>query len=1252
MSGTSPELSLISVFSQMKIFAEFVKEPGSAMLRICKELREVDAKAKTLGQTRTEIDYILALLDAMANMDTLLEVEVLKSLGDLNLEHGKKLKDVAKFDRAKVLYKAALHRCEDKEIKESLEYRISYAEKLQPARESVSSVSSLVQVAEMFANLNQSLTIGSDKVSPLIEYTKIMVEGIVNEDNILETEAIKSVGDVYLKRGTETRDTPCLTKATALYNTALARCEGVQGAVALIHRLLYTARIREDMKKTANKQIFKGSKSRGQRSQSHHLSRDLPGSSSSSDVMAGRGSQKFMSAGAGSIAGQTSHRAAPDYRTYEKHLTSGDGELTDGNLDLAEQKIVSALKLIHDKKEPDRRREADCLCRLGDVYLQTGKRTKEGRKFTQAAALYNAALARLARTDENRHKVMKRLQDVERSFLCYTANVDSEPSSTESHQKRLEDIRALAKSQLEAIDLLYNPYQYDEDDPKMLPVEVERAEAVKALCKFIAKDRQMFIQALINECIGTIGPPPCKYAFIGLGSQATEVVTPYSDLEFAILIEEGKDNDDTRRYFLNLTHYLHLKVINLGETILPAMAIPSLNDFQSEDPANNWFFDSVTPHGFAFDGFMPWASKTPFGRDQTKSKPPVSLIQTPAEMAKFQQTEISLAEGYNLSDILRRFVFLAGHEELVKEYMEILKTVIKDDLLSHVQARRLSSFTMQPLMESMGKTGAFEPGRQMLDITKKDIEKMGNIPVFELPTGQLLNVKKDIYRSPGIAIELLAVFCNIALSASTWDVIDEMMEAGWIHEEDAKHLTVLTSISAELRLRTYMANGGQKDSLSPLAKLDNTDLKSAFHIPDVKILFRYYCRAKPLRMCMPDMILGRKFRGQPKRVFETAIFDALNENMGRIAGSLFLLDKSILYLDAAVTDAGSDLEKRSQILNDLGLSYKERGDLQKAISCHQQSLTIERTILGSHKHPGTVKSLHNLGLAKSKLGDYKTATSYLEQALGMKKTVSGDYVADDETAACLNSLGHCWRNLGLYEKAISFYEQFLTMMESLIGNNKPHPDIAGALNNIGICCHELPDHKEAIKYWEKSLAMMTTVYGDNTAHPDIAMLLTNLGSAWRALGDLRKAISYLERSLKMLKTIHGEKHPDVARTLLNLGTFWLSHGNHEKAVEYCEQSLTMRKGIYEDNTPHPEIAISLHNLGACWATIGDHKKAILYFEEALTMRKTIFGDSSTHPDITALLNNLAISCSRLGDEKKANSYWVQLQAMKAREAAP
>ncbi|KAI8494862.1 hypothetical protein Bbelb_274670 [Branchiostoma belcheri] len=1098
------------------------------MLRVCGQLREADAKTKRHGLKRAETDYVRALLDSMANMDGLVEVEVLKSLGDVNLETGKRCRGAGKLDRALALYRAALLRCEDADIRESLTYRLSYVKKLRSGKKPTAfvrnnqnpnnkEVFSLADVAERFQRLDQRLTVDYKKDALLIEYTKLMIEGIANEDNMLEVEAIKSLGDVYLKRGTETRDTTCLTKATALYNTALARCEGIQGTVTLIHRLLYTARIR-------------------QRKKARHKVTEFVHRKSDTQTSISR---------------------------LQKCLKTGDRALADGNLDLAEQKFASALKLIQGSTSTtlDRSKEAECLSRLGEVYLQRGKRTKE-------------------------------------------------------------------ESQLEDIDEKCNPYQYDEDDPIMIKVEAERAEAVKALCKRIANDRQIFIKDLLDECIATLAPPPCQYAFIGLGSQATEMVTPYSDLEFAILIEDGKDNDDTRQYFLTLTHYLHLRVINLGETILPAIAIPSLNDFQSDDPEKDWFFDSVTPRGFAFDGFMPWACKTPFGRDKTKNKPPVSLIQTPAKMAEFQRLEISLAEGYHLSDILRRVVFLAGKQSLVNEYMAKLKEITNGDLLSQFQSR-LSA--IQILYENREQILTHEP------------------------TEQLLNVKKDIYRFPGVAIELLALCYQITIPSS-WSVIDELKRTNRIRQEDATHLTVLTSISAELRLRTYMANGGQNDRLSPLAEMNfltnshemsDTSLRSVFHIPDSKVLFRYYCRAIPLKKCMPDIVKD-SLQVERSPVFKTSIYDTSHQCRGRIAGELLLIDKSIRHCETALKEVDNIIE-RIQILNNLGRSYADYGNHIKAVTYYEELLTTLKAIHADNEpHPNIAMTLQKLGTSKGRLGDHTNAISYFQQALRMQRAIYGHNAVHRDICSSLFNFGVCWSEHGNQEKAIR--------------DNTKHPDIARSLHNLGSLWSGLGDETKAINYYEQSLRLLKTIYGDNTAHPDIALLLSHLGTSWNNLGDLQKSRHYYEKALSMRKILHGDEtaHPHIAESLTNLGTFWYVLGDPKKAIKYEQQALAMHKIIYGQDTSlkmrqiiyghtaHPDIAESLNNLGASWTELGDLEKATSYIEQALMVRKIIYGENTAHPDIALSLCSMGSYYQRQPDSKKAISCYEQaLQMYKA-----
>ncbi|KAI8503674.1 hypothetical protein Bbelb_186450 [Branchiostoma belcheri] len=1175
------------------------------MLRVCEKLREADEKGRRYGLVRAETDYLRALVDTMADTDRLAEVELLKTLGDVNVEKGRLGKDVGKFNTALALYLAAMVRCYHEEQADGIEHRYHYTERLlqgvssqgkeQPTEDK--GTTTPAKVAEKFQALDKRRATRGNTDSLLVGYAQVMVEAIVNDNSMLETEAIKSLGDVYLKRGTETGDTRNLTRATALYNRALARCHNVHGTVVIVHRLLHTAKIRQDITRTRNKRPT-------------HLQRQQ-------DLKGQKG--HFSPFSAAPSSDRTTSQVDDDI-SYRRYIQLADRE--NGDLNAAEQNLAAALKLVHDRSKPNKAKEADCLCRLGDVYVERGKRTGEGRKFTQAAALYNASMAR---TDGDKQNMVTKLQETERQFLKNTCNLKCEPcpySSALDHRKELDNLRGRAKSQLDTIHQEHNPYQYDEDDPVVREVETKRAEAIKNLFKSITVGRREFIQVLTDECIAKLGPPPCKYAFIGLGSQATELVTPYSDLEFSILTEEGKeDDDDIRRYFLNLTHYLHLKVINLGETILPAMAIPSLNDFLSEDPAKDWFYDSVTPRGFAFDGFMPWASKTPFGRDKTKSKPPVSLIQTPAKLAEYQHLHIALAEGYHLSDILRRVTYLTGDESLVNEYTDrVSQSIDSSPVLS-----RLSAILM----------------------LKDNIQQIENVE----PTGQLMHVKKEIYRFPIVAVDVLSIFCGITIP-SVWEMIEELHKTQRISHEDSHHLTVLISISAELRLRTYIANRGQKDRLSPLTEMknskldkhdvDDTFVQSVFYIPDKKMLFRYYYTAIPLQRCIADTVAKEN---TTTKIFPTAIFDTSSLTKGRITRELLQLDASVQHLDVALEEADSDEEKLFEILFQLGHVTCMCGDYEKAIIYFQRALTVGNTSYEAtkvHHNINIAGLLANIGGCWTDLGDQTKAISYHEASLKMRKAIYGETTPHPNIASSLNNIGVCWKGLGDQTKAISYHKASLKMRKAIYGETTPHPDIASSLNNIGICWKGL-DQTKAISYHEASLKMRKAIYGETTEHPDIASSLNNIGKSWSGLGDKRKAINYYEQSLKMRKGIYGDttKHPDIASSLNNIGECWSDLGDQRKAISYYEQSLKMMKAIYGETTEHPDIASSLNNIGTCWTELGDQRKAIICYEQSLKMRKAIYGETTPHPDIASSLNNIGVCWSDLGDQRKAISYYEQ-----------
>eukprot|EP00058_Branchiostoma_floridae_P023273 XP_002608763.1 hypothetical protein BRAFLDRAFT_73982 [Branchiostoma floridae] len=817
--------------------------------------------------------------------------------------------------------------------------------------------------------------------------------------------------------------------------------------------------------------------------------------------------------------------------TYQEHLQEGTKALQTEDLDQAEQHFAAALKCVHCQDQNIK--EAEPLCKLSKVYLKKGVQSKKGSDFTKAAALCNAALARSRRDDMN-----KAINEITHAFVKEVLKIEQKLDSddTEKHKLMLKADRDYVEKEIRRIEQEIDPYSLDDEDPKIKEVEVKRVEAIKVLFQKIVQVRKMFIAGLVDECIEVMGHPPCKYAMIGLGSQATGLVTPYSDLEFAILAED--ETEQNVKYFRNLTHYLHLKVINLGETILPAMGIKSLNNFYSDDPLENWFYDSVTPRGM--HAKLPW--------------------------------------------------------------------------------------------------------------------------VEEQPT-------------------------------TIWETIQQMKYSWIVNSENAHHLMLMVCISAELRLRTYMNNGGQVENLSAMSSM-STDkdieekLQKVFYISNTKHLMRYYYTARPFKHFISQLSDNKTQLEWPiffdnSTELKAEVYKSLHDyekfktcaeytlhkyiskygentahseisqsltNLGNALRDLGDHRKAIGYFEQSVhmwrAIFGKDTAHPdiASSVNNLGTAWRDLGDYRKAISYYEQSLHMRRTIYGKDTaHPDITTSLNNLGAACSDIGDHRKAISYYEQSLQMTRVIYGGDTAHPDIAMSLNNLGRTWSDLGDHRKAISYYEQSLQMMRSIYGEGSAHPDITTSLNNLGAACSDIGDHRKAISYYEQSLQMISEYLWWGTAHPDIAMSLNNLGNAWSYIGDYRKAISYYEQSEQMIQYIYGEDsaHPDIAASLSNLGATMSNLGDHRKAIGYYEQSLQMKRSIYGEGTAHPDIARSLKNLGNACSDLGDYRKAISYYEQSLQMTRFTYGENTAHPDIAASLNNLGNAWSKLGDHRKAISHHEQ-----------
>ena len=212
---------------------------------------------------------------------------------------------------------------------------------------------------------------------------------------------------------------------------------------------------------------------------------------------------------------------------------------------------------------------------------------------------------------------------------------------------------------------------------------------------------------LAAYCHDVMGNSPSRLALVGMGSLARKEITPYSDFENIIVLENaewdaltGTEREAVLEYFRRFAVIFQTVLINLKESILPSVAIPCLNDFYSDNQNNNWFYDAVTTRGVSFDGMMPQACKSPLGRWQhTRNKPwTTELIQPVDKMLEFLSKDESLKNGYKLDDILTKTCFVYGDESVYDQFstgeikvqeqekqqdkLHSIKTQINDDMES------------------------------------------------------------------------------------------------------------------------------------------------------------------------------------------------------------------------------------------------------------------------------------------------------------------------------------------------------------------------------------------------------------------------------------------------------------------------------------------------------------------------------------------------------------------------------------------
>ncbi|KIC76641.1 hypothetical protein DB41_FE00010, partial [Neochlamydia sp. TUME1] len=857
------------------------------------------------------------------------------------------------------------------------------------------------------------------------------------------------------------------------------------------------------------------------------------------------------------------------------HLATSPFPIDESNnflsADRLEENYTHVLKLAIQEEDPIQTRL--CIEKLGDIYLIKGT----SQAFLQAAGLYNYALHNTSLDEQE--NIKEKLLKVE---ILLIKACRGEPIDIPTSKKQFENNRGELKKFREEIE---KKIQLIRPNPS--------SEEVRKLYSEIARGIKAFFKSLVDQAQEVLGSAPCEYAMIGFGSLAREEMTPYSDLEFGILIQE--DTSGNKDYFRRLTALLHLKVINLGETILPALNIPCIKEIN--------FFDSVTPRGFAFDGEGAEGKgcKTPSGNRQT-----FELIQTPEKMAHYvgkdEKGQWWHKKEPHLSMELLNFTHLVGSEKLTKHYRknaqdELGKLCRKDfDLRLYLAKHHL----VQEDMET------FNPGIGDLD-----------------KEGMLFKVKNNFYRFPHLALDRLALLKKVA-DSNTFARIDRLTELEIITENTAEKLKDWISIALFMRLETYSHYQAQKEIMNPLIKpfgFENPILiqkQFVLNPAALEKIKKIYCIFIPFYQAIQDFLAGNEETLQSSKLNDDSY-----ETQGDIALRLCLLDEAKKwYRLAKKVDLGN-----SNIFNILGLIYAEKGNLNKAAKYLQQALTIHQNS-DNKVNPNIARYYNNLGCIYQKQGNLVKAIKHSQKALDIKRKLLGEN--HSSIANSYTNLGTIYEAQGNLAKAIEYSQKALDIKKKLFDEN--HPSVATCYHNLGQIYLNQGNLAKAAEYIKKAENITTELFGDN--HHNIATHHTNLGLLYQKQGNLIKAAEHILKALAIYSKLYCENHPGVAISYNNLGQIYQEQGNLEQAVEYTNKALAIDFKLYGKN--HPTVAASYNNLGQIYQDQGNLGQAVEYTNRALAINLKIFGEN--HLTVATSYNNLGTIYMEQGNLEQATEY--------------
>ena len=244
-----------------------------------------------------------------------------------------------------------------------------------------------------------------------------------------------------------------------------------------------------------------------------------------------------------------------------------------------------------------------------------------------------------------------------------------------------------------------------------------------------------------------------------------------------------------------------------------------------------------------------------------------------------------------------------------------------------------------------------------------------------------------------------------------------------------------------------------------------------------------------------------------------------------------------------------DHDLRLTTLHNMAVVYYYQRELDASIALNQQLLTLRTQRYGS-EHVKVAVTLNNLGLAFKARGDLDQALRYFERSLGLKQRLKTE---DLYLANTWQNIGHLHLLSGRYEQAINDLETAYSLHRRRFKGD--HPDVAAAAYVLGRALAATDRRREAMACLREAESIQARVFGAN--HPHLAHTLWELGRLHTLEGDQAPGFAALIREYQLFVTHFGEAHHHVSESLTHLAWFHWKQQALDDALTTIDRALAV-----------------------------------------------------------------------------------------------